>query len=82
MQSRILALVDLMWVEAARRDDLPPWTLERAAALKRAGSGRTAKDRLRAQCKAVKSDPFTRWRLERMLTYAERDDFGKRRPWN
>lgn len=43
-RARILALVDLMWVEAARRDDLPPWTLERAAEIKRSGSGRKARE--------------------------------------
>jgi hypothetical protein len=82
IRNRIMVFIDLMWVEAARRDDLPPLTLDKVAALKRSGSGRIAKERLRAQCKAVKSSPFTCWRLERMLSYAERNDFGKRQAWS
>lgn len=79
-RERILALVDLMWVEAARRDDLSPWSLERAAEIKRSGSGDIARKRITTQCKAVKSGIFTRWKLRHMLAYAERKDFGKRTP--
>ena len=79
-RDRILALIDLMWVEAARRYDLSPWHLEQAASLKRAGSGAQARKRMRTQCRAVRGSRLTRWRLVCSLRYAERTDFGKRVP--
>ena len=79
-RERILALVDLMWAEAARRDDLSPWVLERAARLKRSGTGDIARKRMVAQCNAVRSRIFTKWRLCHLLAYAERKDFGERTP--
>lgn len=79
-RERILALVDLMWAEAARRDDLSPWALERAAEIKRSGTGKIARKRMMTQCTAVRSRPFTKWRLGHLLAYAERNDFGQRTP--
>lgn len=79
---RVLALVDLLWAEAVRLDDLGPYELASAADAKARGAGTTCRARVREEVGRA-GPPFpsalVKWRLARSLQRAEWQTFWHRR---
>jgi hypothetical protein len=78
---RVLALVDLLWAEAVRLDDLGPYELASAAEAKAEGAGVTCRDRVRHEVDRACQPPartLQRWRLTRLLRRAEWRSFWNR----
>lgn len=79
VRRRVLILVDLLWAEAARTQDLAPQDLMTAAEAKRNhGTGGTNRVRLSTECRNVGVAAYRRWYLVRFMRHAE----YRVRPWN
>ena len=79
IRRRCLILIDLLWAEAARLEDLPPSDLLTAAEAK-IRTGRINRERLRNECKRLNRSaiPVLSWVLCRFLRNAEYKRFGSR----
>ncbi|MCU0593291.1 MAG: hypothetical protein MUC57_17710 [Desulfobacterales bacterium] len=73
---RCLILIDLMWAEAARLEDLPPEDLARAASAKRT-TGHLNRKRLRRECIRLNGS-FGWLRAKRLSRYLK---FGEYQSW-
>jgi hypothetical protein len=79
IRRRCLVLLDLLWAEAARLEDLPPHDLAVAANAKRL-SGKSRRKRIRHECLRLRG-PFALFRalrLSRFLRHAEYRRLGRR----
>jgi hypothetical protein len=72
-RERIMSLVDLMWAEGVRRQDLATHTVRAAAEAKRSGTGALCRRRVRALSRSTGGPRRVARRLTASLRIAEKD---------
>ena len=77
IRRRCLILIDLLWAEATRLDDLSPSDIE-AAAIAKQGSGKKSRDRLAKEIRTINYF-FPIYRLFKLTTHLRNSEFKKYR---